>query len=84
MRLRCHLGWHRWEKEPSHKEMLRRSGPDILFWTFCVQVGIRQCLDCDRERKVIREGMAGMGGHAGKWKRCSDRRYAEVIKRPPI
>jgi len=68
----CRLGFHTYEKEPGKLYYLRDTGFNILFMTGAIQVGIKRCLCCGKEKFVKRHGLCGLGGgDAGKWRKCS-------------
>ncbi|HEU5114244.1 MAG TPA: hypothetical protein VFT82_00585 [Candidatus Paceibacterota bacterium] len=80
----CLIGLHKWESDPSHKELIKETGIYLVFWSSGVQKGIRKCTrpGCAKTQKVMREGFVGVGGQAGKWKPLSPSRERHIDRLP--
>ena len=78
MKLLCKIGLHVWPKQPEHREPVRSKGVHFAFSTLGVQLGLRRCAVCSAPQNCYREGWVGLGGSAGRWKRCSPARKAAI------
>jgi len=83
LRLLCFCGLHKW-LEPHEKDVIRRDGLDILFWTEGIQKGARKCERCGHLQKVYRTGMVGAGGTSNPWKPMSDAMEAKINRKPVL
>jgi len=83
-RLFCRMGWHKWEKDPSHKELIKKTGSHFVFFSEGVQKGIRKCLrkGCVATQKVSRTGWVGNGGQSTRWKKLSPRKEKSIDSLP--
>ncbi len=82
----CRIGLHRFEADPSHKELLKETGVHVAFWSEAMQKGTKRCTceGCDATLKVYRRGLCGIGGNAGPWKRLSTEREAAIDALPTL
>ena len=82
----CKVGAHKWEQDPSQKEFLRKTGPNIVFWTACEQTATRKCTaaGCAAAQDVARSGFAGAGGFAGEWRPISAQEKARINALPRL
>lgn len=70
----CKLGWHKWEKNPSHKDYIKYTFSMGLF-SWGSQKGTRICERyCGASQKVKRSGRSGMfgGGASDDWRPVKD------------
>ena len=83
----CALGFHRWEKEPSTRELIRSTGFNVAFFSEGVQLGTRKCLrpGCRATQSVYRTGFVGIGkGTATKWKKASESKRQQIAALPAL
>ncbi|MEK7647073.1 MAG: hypothetical protein AAB378_01695 [Patescibacteria group bacterium] len=80
----CSFGLHKFEKEPSVKELIKETGLDFVFWSEGVQKGVKNCRrdGCEVTKKVWRKGMVGSGGQAGRWKKLDERQELYIDSLP--
>lgn len=84
-KIACSLGIHKWEKEPSHRELIKSLGINIIFWTLEIQKGVQRCTraGCNCNRKVYRKGAVGAGGsEIHGWKRLGEKKEKEIDSLP--
>ncbi len=87
MSLFCRIGFHKWEKEPSHKELLRSTGMHFAFTSEAKQLGTKKCLreGCREVKQVYRFGFLSIGGgSASKWKNASPEIQKEISSLPVL
>jgi hypothetical protein len=82
----CRLGLHVFEEEPSHKELVKNEGVDLMFWTKGIQKGTRFCTrkSCKIKQGVYREGWVGTGGNADGWKNLRSDKEAYIDSLPVL
>lgn len=83
----CQTGLHEWQA-PRREEMdiLRKAGPDVVFWTWSAQVATQRCgrVGCTAQRSVYREGWHGQGVPEPRWKPASQQRVERIKALPNV
>ena len=86
MSILCKFGIHDWEKEPSHKELIKETGLHLVFFSEGIQKGVRKCTNpsCNATQKVYRTGWIGNGGEGGKWKKLDSEAEKRIDSLPTL
>ena len=85
-RILCFLGFHRWEKDPARKDIVRGTGVHFAFWSEGYQKAERACTvpSCMAVQKVYRYGWCGMGGESSNWRRLRPKLEKQIDELPNI
>lgn len=85
-RLRCRCGLHRFEKNPLRKDIVRRFGVDMGFWTQSIQRALARCErpGCTAERLVYRTGWCGVGAKEVAWKKMPAHLQEKIVSAPNV
>lgn len=87
MSILCEIGLHKWEEEPSTKELLRSTGRHFAFSSEAKQIGAKKCLrkGCEAIKPVYRTGWLSVGGgNPSKWKKASPKTQKEISSLPVL
>ena len=82
-KLFCCLGLHEWEKEPSHKEIIKDTGINFAFSSAGLQKGQKRCLrlGCMTTLNVWREGFLSTAifpSSSGPWRKLGRKKEIEI------